>query len=232
MKPIKVCVLTPTTGNPLLTRANQSVLNQKVPSGWEVDHIIVSDGARFQSDSQALLPDGQAIYTVPHNTNDWGGGRWYGHRLYAYYSQLLNADFILFLDEDNYYAPNHIQEVVSKANSYGIGWSRRAIVKGEELIGYDDFEAICDPEKVGYNLIDTSTWCFRRDFVHLAMGIVGEWGADRKLTKHVLVSLNEGHVRRACTLKYTVYYDAPDHLVNFFRAYCSLPNKNVLTSTG
>ena len=42
------------------------------------------------------------------------GKGWYGHRVYAACSFLVNADVICYLDEDNWFEPDHVEKMVKK----------------------------------------------------------------------------------------------------------------------
>jgi hypothetical protein len=63
------------------------------------------------------------IILLPENTgkpsNHWSkkeGVKFFGNRVYAGISNLVNADHVLFLDEDNWFDPDHVETMVNMVN--------------------------------------------------------------------------------------------------------------------
>ena len=205
----KITVLTPSSGSHLLEEAHRSVLNQTI----KCRHVIVNDGKdtrlfdRYRSTAHVI--------DLPDNTHQ---GEWYGHRIYADITSLIDADFLCFLDEDNTYQENHVEVSVNHCRGQKFAWSyRNLMTEAGAIVGIDDFESICDPYEAGYALIDTSGWTFSRDGMYLCKYIKGKWGADRKLTEEVLDIFNMAHVRSRCTSQHTYNYRMPQRLEAFFR---------------
>lgn len=222
----QITVLTPTIGTKYLEQACQSVASSEAPASTEIRHLLVVDGAQDVKTTSYITEVAQrygcATLWLPDNTNSFRGERWYGHRIYGYASQLINSDYVCFLDEDNFYRPDHIRQVQRKAEEHGIGWSRRTIVtEDNRIIGYDDFEAICKPDNLGYTLIDTSCWCFANRCLGFATNIVGKWGADRQLTTFVAGFKSVATLQEAGTGEHTLVYRSPDRLLDMFKAYCT-----------
>ena len=111
---MRVMVITPTTGKDTLKRAVESVTDQTV----KTEHLLVADGEKatenpyFYSSSQRLI--------LPENV---GANNWYGHRVYAAMPLMVNADYILFLDEDNWFEPNHVETMINKIKSKELMWA-------------------------------------------------------------------------------------------------------------
>ena len=121
-----VTVITPTIGSQKLLDAIKSVAIQS----YKCKHLIVIDGPEFVEDVMGIIyisqmmdpqPNVQVIVS-PENTGKTGGN-FYGHRIYAAYPHLLNSDYILFLDEDNWYEPNHVETLVSLAEEKNLDFS-------------------------------------------------------------------------------------------------------------
>ena len=190
-----VTVITPTIGSQKLLDAIKSVATQS----YKCKHLIVIDGPEFVEDvmgtiyiSQMMDPQPNVqVIVSPENTGKTGGN-FYGHRIYAAYPHLLNSDYILFLDEDNWYEPNHVESLVSVAEEKNLdfSYSLRKIFspKGEyltddncESLGkWEIFMSRNSPHGKHY-LIDTSSFCFKKDFIqktchHWHSG----WGGDRQ----------------------------------------------------
>ena len=100
---MKIAVVTPTTGNPYLAKAILSVRLQTV----EVDHYVFVDGREYWAKAYEITRQFPhlKVYQLPENT---GRNGFNGHRIYAASSFLVNADYVFFLDEDNYYDSTHI----------------------------------------------------------------------------------------------------------------------------
>jgi GT2 family glycosyltransferase len=185
-----VTVITPTVGSPKLLDAIESVKNQT----YKCKHLVVIDGFEHQ---QKLwdMKSGETKYEVdfvvtPENTG-MTGGNFYGHRIYAAYPHLINSDYILFLDEDNWYEPDHVAsliETIEKKN-LDFSYSLRKIFSPDKKYLCDDnceslgkweiFMSRHSPHGKQY-LIDTSSFCFRREFIQKTCHFWHTgWGGDR-----------------------------------------------------
>jgi glycosyltransferase involved in cell wall biosynthesis len=204
-------VITPTTGKDTVEKAFHSVRNQTIPT----EHLIVEDGHGVGTYPFAL--DRFSRITLPENV---GGNGWYGHRVYAAMPLIVNADYILFLDEDNWFQPNHVESMVNKIKSKDLMWSyslRRICNEAGEYIEDDDCESLGRwPTFYDHtvNFVDTNCYCFRREYlVSIAHAFYGQWGADRKFYKTAATNLPSF----GCTGEATVNYRAPKRLLGMFR---------------
>jgi len=136
MKPL-VTVITPTTGAPCVHQALDSVKNQTYDN---IQHLVVVDG---QPKGRVIAREYPHIDLVdlPYAT---GKDQYNGHRIYGAMTYIANGEFLCFLDEDNWYEPNHIEtlvDVISKGNKWA--YSLRKIVSQEgEYICNDDCESL------------------------------------------------------------------------------------------
>lgn len=188
-KPMKTLIITPTTGIPELVDALTSVKEQELPKGWTVEHMVVVDGPEFvdatiQRLEEAGVREDVLFMALPYNT---GGQGFYGHKIYASTPQLAmpDVDYIMFLDEDNWYTPNHVAETVSftKANDLDFGYSLRSFYNRDGSFYSQDNCASLGKWKIwdegGYHLIDTGAYCFKREFIarYSSLWNMG-WGVD------------------------------------------------------
>jgi GT2 family glycosyltransferase len=185
-----VTVITPTIGSPKLWDAIESVKAQT----YACKHLIVLDGPDVKSDRLPWPHDGYEhcqIVKTPENTGKTGGN-FYGHRIYAAYPHLLNSDYILFLDEDNWYEPNHVETLVKtiEAKNLDFAYSLRQIYDNgrhfrcndncESLGKWEIFNSRQSPHGKQY-LIDTSSFCFTRKFIQQTCHLWHSgWGGDRR----------------------------------------------------
>ena len=188
----KVTVITPTIGSEKVKKAIRSVAEQTYQN---VEHLLVSDGPEYLDRVNFLSESSHKakVSCTPENT---GKNGFYGHRIYASYPHLINSDYILFLDEDNWFKPNHVEtlvDVLDKNHSLDFSYSLRDIHDMDEtFICPDDCESLgqwpiwithSDP---GY-LIDTSSFCFRGKFIQDTCHFWHSgWGGDRRYLYHVM----------------------------------------------
>lgn len=207
---MRIMVITPTTGKDTVNRAMESVQDQTIPT----EHLIVEDGKI--TNMHIFETDMRKVITLPENV---GANDWYGHRVYAAMPLMVNADYILFLDEDNWFEPNHVESMINKIKSKDLMWSyslRRIINERDEYVFDDDCEALGRyPTFYDHNdyLVDTNCYCFKREYlVDVAHNFYGQWGADRKFYKAASARLPAF----GCTGEATVNYRAPDRLLEMF----------------
>ena len=106
---MKVAVVTPTIGSDHLAKCVESVDNQTYK---DITHYIFIDGCQYEPKAREILVGSSKTRMIELEENVGKG--WYGHRVYAACSFLVNADVIIYLDEDNYLEPCHVQKMVDK----------------------------------------------------------------------------------------------------------------------
>ena len=218
-------VITPTTGKDTVFKAIQSVKDQTMTT----EHLVVLDGV--QKADGYIPKDLLKIIELPENV---GGNGWYGHRVYAAMPLMVNADYILFLDEDNWFEPNHVETMINKIRSKDLMWAyslRRICDERGQYVLDDDCESLGRyPTFYDHtlNFVDTNCYCFKRDYlVRVAHSFYGQWGADRPFYKAAASTLPSF----GCTGEATVNYRAPERLLGMFaegnaamkKAYGDLP---------
>jgi len=210
---LNAVVITPTTGSDELYDALVSVQKQTYDN---VEHLIVVDGEQFKENANKVLNKFYDKYghskvkkiVLPYNT---GGNGFYGHRVMAGFSHLVNHDYILFLDQDNFYKENHVESLVNEIDKYKFEWaySLRTIVDKEmKHICEDNCESLGRWSAwVDSNafLIDTSSYCFTRQFIRTYGHIWDHgWGADRRF--YTIIKDHVKHNNYGCTGKHTLNY--------------------------
>lgn len=210
---MKVAVVTPTIGSEYLEKCIDSVDKQ---THEDLTHYIFSDGVEYEKTIRKKTKGATKIKHIFLEENVGKG--WYGHRVYAACSFLVNADIICYLDEDNFLEPNHIETVIKKIEE-GNDWvySLRNIVnKDGEFICEDNCESLGNwPVYFDSNMhhIDTSCFAIRRDIaVRIGHSWYGQWGADRQF----FAALKKHFKKYDCTKKYTTNYrlDGNENSVN------------------
>ena len=218
-QPASVTVITGTTGSPYLHDCLKSVQDQSYP---HVEHMVVIDGPEYAKNADSIIRDygkSHPIRTIqlPYNT---GGDRFHGHRIYGAIPFLCDSNFVAYLDEDNWFSPDHIGSLVNLIEDRELMWaySLRNIVAGNGVvITTDDCESlgrwpvwnapsINHPEA---HLIDVSCYMVRR---HLATRLSWVWNrrtrqpgvneVDRELCLRLMKTAPDFETTGA----YTVFY--------------------------
>ena len=224
---MKVAVVIPTIGAQHLEQCIDSVLNQ---THKDIVIYLFKDGLDVKIPSFVNnIPNIKQI-RLDENV----GKGWYGHRVYAACSFLVNADVICYLDEDNFYEPEHIQtlvETISKGNSWA--YSLRNIVdKNGEFSCTDDCESL-GKWPVYFNNqifhIDTSCFAVRRDVaVQIGHAWYGQWGADRQF----FGAIKKHYPKFDCTNTYTVNYRLDGNENSVTKDFFELGNKETRAKYG
>jgi glycosyltransferase involved in cell wall biosynthesis len=212
----KVCVITPTVGSKHVKLCAESVSLQTYSN---IEHLLVVDG-RIDNPNEfgaaQILYDFKVTQT-PYNT---GANGFYGHRIYAAYPHLVDADYIFFLDEDNYLEVNHVESMVDVLDHYGpnidfVHSLRNIVQPNAEFVApdccestgrYPIFFTLDKPEKM--YLIDTSTYGFRREWlINHCQNWHWGWGGDRRFFEIVMK-----HAHYATTGLHTLNYRLDDRM--------------------
>ncbi len=200
---MKVAVVTPTIGNPKLVDCLASVDKQNYQ---DITHYIFIDGKEHQQKVEDMLVGATKVKTVILEENVGKG--WYGHRVFAACSFLVNADIIVYLDEDNWFEPCHVEKLVGKINE-GNDWAyslRKIYDKDGNFLCEDNCESL-GRWPVYFNNevfhIDTSAFAVKRDCaVRIGHAWYGQWGADRQFFSN----LSKFFPKFDCTNAHTLCY--------------------------
>ena len=186
---MKVAVVTPTIGAGTLGHCIESVQNQTYEN---LTHYIFLDGKEHYEKIHPILYEKSGKRTIKTvELEDNVGKGWYGHRVYAACSFLVNADIICYLDEDNWYQPCHVQKLVDTIKS-GNDWAyslRKIYDKEGNFLCEDNCESLGKwPVYFNHTVhhIDTSSFAVKRDVaVQIGHAWYGQWGADRQFFSNI-----------------------------------------------
>lgn len=202
------CTIIPTTGSSTLYTCVLSALEQTYTN---TTVLVVIDGPQYahavhQQLSSVLQHPQLKILQLPSNT---GGNGFYGHRIYAAASFIVNEDLVLYLDQDNWFDQNHVQLHVETMQRNNSDWtySLRAI---HDLQGTHVADDNCEslgrwPIYISDNhyLVDTSCYCVPRDIiVKIGHAWYGGWGADRQFYNTISHYFKNYH----CTGHHSLHY--------------------------
>ena len=204
---MSVTVIIPTTGGPELRDAIESVINQTYE---DTKCYIVCDGQQYSGRVKPIVDEylgrGQvSLCFLPINV---GANGFYGHRIYAAFTHLINTKYVMYLDQDCWFNPNHVEYCIKHIEENDLDWSyslRNITNKDGEYLCKDDCESLGKwPVFSGeYNHIDTNCYCIKTEVaVKLAQVWHGGWGQDRVW----LQVLSQYFPKYDCTGYYTVNY--------------------------
>jgi len=230
-------VIPPTTGLPFLAKAMESTNNQPC------EHWIVIDGAEHAQKVADILDAGdyvnKKIILLPENTGKphkhWSGKdgvKFFGNRVYAGISNLVNAEHVLFLDEDNWFEPHHVATMLQMINATGRDheWFyslRRCVNQEGEYLFNDD----CDSLGIfaswkNINLVDMNCYCFKTEFLmKINSTLQTDYYWTDRLLSRVAVSTAKDYYSYGCTGLYTVNYRLRPDAEVFFKEGNEFMNK-------
>lgn len=133
----KVAIITPTTGAKYL---NQNIKSVESQTYTNLTHIVVVDGSQYFDKVDASHYPSTKFIRLDQNT---GAGGYNGHRIYGGIPYLIDADYFIFLDEDNWIDKDHVETLVEKSKYYDWSFSLRKIVdKDSNYVCNDDCESL------------------------------------------------------------------------------------------
>jgi len=202
-----VTIVTATTCTDYLKQNIDSVINQTYDN---IQHLIVVDG---QHHLDKLNYDiSSDVIVLPYAT---GTEQYNGHRIYGAATYLAKGDFIMYLDEDNWLEPNHVESLVNTLkdtpNAYACSLRKITDMDGN-FICNDDCESPGKWKSVlNDNFVDVNCFFVRKD---LALQISPIWyrqirqpgvmEVDRALSAVLMNSQN--NLKFDTTYEYSVNY--------------------------
>ena len=157
---LSVAVVTSTQGRSTITRAIKSVQDQT----RKATHYVFIHGADYSDKTIPHLADDTVAVHLPRAN---GGGGYGMAPVYALAPYAIDEDIICYLDDDNWYEPDHIESLVGLIEKHDLGWaySLRKIVDNEgNWICDDNCESLgCHPNSHGHYLVDNSCYVVRTE---------------------------------------------------------------------
>lgn len=200
-------VIIPTTGSPELKDAVDSVLAQT----YDTICYVVCDGMEHYEKVSLMALKYKwtdnpkfKFCCIPINV---GKNGFYGHRVYAAFTHLINTDYVLYLDQDNWFDIGHVQLCVDTIKNNNLDWCyslRKIYTKDSEFIAKDDCESLGKWQTYhGVNHIDTNSYCLKSSIaIKLAQVWHGGWGQDRVFYS----AIGQYFPKYDCTGYYTCNY--------------------------
>lgn len=212
----KVSVITAAIGRPELQQCVESVAKQ---SYNQVEHIVVADGpARAKQVEKLLKPLSSRphIVTLPFVT---GHSNYFSHRIYGAMPFFTNADWVVYLDEDNWIEVDHVSRLVALAKACHLQWAYalRNIVSWQgKHICRDDCNSLgwWPSYDGGYHHVDSNCFFIKRSIAVAFSHIWHRPAYDPKLEspdRALCMQLLKEHPQVFTTGEYSVNYRIGGH---------------------
>jgi glycosyltransferase involved in cell wall biosynthesis len=200
---LSVGIVTPTTGSVELEKCIQSVQSQTYTN---LKHYLFLDGSDVKVNLPYSLKYPIKKISLEENV---GADGWYGHRVYAACSFLVDTDIIIYLDQDNWIKSKHVESLVNLIEQKNLDWAyclRKIYDKEGKYICRDDCESLgMWPAWVGSDVhhVDTSCYAVKREVaVQVGHMWYAKWGADRRFFSVLMSAFKNND----CTREYTLCY--------------------------
>ena len=155
---LSVAVVTSTQGRSTITKAIQSVKDQT----RKATHYVFIHGAEYSDKTIPHLADDTVAVHLPRAN---GGGGYGMAPVFALAPFAITEDIICYLDDDNWYEPDHIESLVEMIEKHDLGWaySYRKIVDNEgNFICEDNCESLgMQLNSANHYLVDNSCYAVR-----------------------------------------------------------------------
>ncbi|MGI0062575.1 MAG: glycosyltransferase family 2 protein, partial [Nitrosotalea sp.] len=117
-----VSIVTGSVGRPLLTRCIESVANQTYQN---IQHLIFIDGEEHHNDAYEAIGAAWTdqfvkVIPLPYSV---GKDNWNAHRMMAAGTHLADGDYMMYLDDDNYLDPSHVQDCLDVMSNNTNQWA-------------------------------------------------------------------------------------------------------------
>jgi hypothetical protein len=211
-----ICVITATVGHEQLRRCLQSVQDQ---THARVKHCVVIDGPEHAERSRGILDSFRnankpiEILQLPEPT---GKDDWICHRIYGALPFLVNSHWICYLDEDNWFEPDHLSSLLEAATAQQTTWAfalRKIRDEDGKFVCNDECESLGSLHPIldrdDLRLVDTNCYLLRRN---IAIAFSSIWNRPRwpqgmnKPDVELCMTLLQQGLQPAASLKYTVNY--------------------------
>ncbi len=139
---MSVVVITSTIGRPELRQCIESVRAQVYPCR----HYVFVNGPQWHYRSRKILQDFPHVHAIylPEETGNYGVGCSMAD-VFAAAPFLTQADWIMFLDDDNWFEPTHVNSLFRFARANDLQWAyslRRFVDKDGKYICDDNWSSL------------------------------------------------------------------------------------------
>lgn len=200
-----IAVVTSTRGRETIKRAIESVEAQT----RSARHYIFAHGADCWDAVMTNTDNYETTDVLLPVAN--GGGGYAMAPVYAAAPYLVAEDLIFFLDDDNFYDPDHIESIVSIMEQHDLGWAyslRKIVDHDGNYICDDNCESLgCYPNSHGQYLVDNSCYAVKAEY---ARKHSHAWYVPVISDRSFQAALMKDMIRCGTTGRHTVSYRLSD----------------------
>lgn len=197
---LSVAVVTSTQGRPTIRKAIKSVQDQT----RKATHYVFIHGADYSDKTVPHLSDDTIAVHLPRAN---GGGGYGMAPVYALAPYAIEEDIICYLDDDNWYEPDHIESLVDMIEKHDLGWaySLRNIVDNDgNFICQDNCESLgCHKNSSGHYLVDNSCYVVKTE---VARKFGSAWNVPVVSDRNFQAALMFYRIKAGTTGRHTVNY--------------------------
>lgn len=205
---LTAAVITSTIGRDCLEQSIASVAHQS----RHARHYIFIDGPEYYERAKKVIDktpkkyrsDDTVLVYLPNNT---GKNMYTCSHINAMAGFMATEDAILFLDDDNWYEPNHVETVVGMMERHNLDWAcslRNIATDSGEVYCRDECESLAMMNNfAGQNHVDTSCLALRRD---VAQKIAPFWIVQKWMDRSAFKAIMDAKLFGGCTGKFTMNY--------------------------
>lgn len=222
----RVAVITPSIGSNNLLSCVNSVANQSLGN---VRHYIFINGASHRTAVERALGEqleNVTLLQLPEVTGDAGVN---SNQIYGAAPFLVNADYVAYLAEDNFYEPGHLSSMVAVADHHQLDW----IYSLRNIVG-NNGEFICEDncDSLGFwgswpsveSQIDPSCYLLKYNVALEATAIWNRTGnspenlePDKALCRWLISHETKGFTTGAYTVNHRLNGSANSAGANYYR---------------
>ena len=207
-------VIVATVGKPTLRRSVESILKQ---SYTDLTCLVVCDGVKHEFQAEQAIREFRSdsrlqFLTLPQNT---GANGFVCHRIYGAMPLLVNQEYILYCDDDNWLDPDHVRNLVNACVENQSDWSHslRNIYKDGEFLCRDECESLGQwPVWCADHFhVDTNCFCIKRD---VAVTLAPRWHKSRIENGQVKMSADT-EITNYLRIAHPNFVTVPEFTVNY-----------------
>jgi len=252
---MKFTIITPTTGSIHLIKLLKSINELVTDNLFEIIHCIVIDGKKFEPNAMEILktikPNKNHSRTITCLDFNTGANGYNGHKIYAGFIHLVLTDYIIFLDEDNWFDNTHLMNYYKLICKYNLDWCfclRKIVSKEDNFLMHDHCESLgnlynffCmnqlvenENKKATHNLIDTNCYCISYKIAKAYSSVWNEIGNNTNTDPDRIFCrlLLKKSIKYKCTFEYTLNYRVANRPSSVQDYFFILGNNNILKTFG
>jgi hypothetical protein len=168
---------------------------------------VFAHGEQYHAKVEALLDDDYPYVETVYLPNNNGKDGYAMAPVFAMAPYVVNEDVVFFLDDDNWYEPDHIESLVTLIEEHSLAWAyslRKIVDDAGTFICEDNCESLgINPNATGHYLVDNSCYAVR---TAIARQHSHAWFVPIVSDRNFQRALMEAKLSTGTTGKHTINY--------------------------